>query len=138
MVTTTQVYNFLRSLFSAETYPIVSYDPNTVFRSVAGSAPIASLELNELSTGFTPSINKRRELQHPAQWSWLVIVAFNSEVEFTNLVNRLTETPSFQVSPDSGSTRIVVQRARYTHPPRQEPNTGSKAEFVLNVLVHPK
>lgn len=131
-VTTTQMYNFLYSFFNSKTYAGVSYDPDTRVRSLGADAPIASLELNEENSDFGPSINRRSDNRDMSAWTWNVILTFNVEVDFTVLRDALMSVPYHN------GARVLVQRARYSHPPRQQPNTGSKAEFVLNVLAHPQ
>lgn len=130
-VTTSQMYDFLYAFFSSKTYPSVTYNPDTRARIVGADAEIASLELNEESSTFSQARNHRSDLMDHSIWTWAVQLRFYTEVDFANIRDALSRVPHLQ------GARVLLQRIKYTHPPRQEPNTGSKAEFVLNVLVHP-
>ena len=130
-VTTSQVYAFLYDFFRTQTYPAVTYDPETRDRVVGTGADPASLELTEESSDFAVARNHRQDLRDHASWTWSIIVRFGTEVDFAPVRDALSRVPHLQ------GTRVLIQRIKYTHPPRQEPNVGSKAEFVLNVLIHP-
>lgn len=131
-ISTGKIYQKLLSFFSAAAYPTITYDPETRGRIVGPNAQPASIELNELSSNFAVARNRRQDLLDHTGWQWSVLVTFNQEVDFSLVRDALLE-----VMHVGESTRIALQRIRYVHPPRQEPNTGSRAEFVLNVLVHP-
>lgn len=131
MTPTTEVYLALRALFANASYPAVAYDPNTLVRTTSGSAVPASLELNELNSTFAQSVNRRGDKLDHTTWLWSVQISFNQTVDFSDIRKMLQSVPKIN------QARAILRTARYTHPPRQEANTGSRAEFVLNVLTHP-
>lgn len=136
MVTSTQIYNALYSLFNNAEYPKVVHDSTTRLRTENGTAVPASVEINELQSTFGTARNHRTDRIDHQTWSWEVYVSFNSiEVSFDKLRELLSHMT--HVSDNGMTARIRVERAKYTHPPRQEPATGSRAEFLLIVNPHP-
>lgn len=130
-ITTSVAYDALLAYFKAQTYPQVTYDVTTRARIVGSNVAPASVECNEIGSTFKPSLNRRSDRIDHATWSWQVILNFKGEVDFTNLRNALSNVPNLN------GARVILERAKYTHPPRQEPSGGSRAEFVLNVLLRP-
>jgi len=131
VVETADVYEALLVFFQTATYPGVTYDPATRERLVGAVVLPGSIELNELSSDFAPARNHRDDLRDHSGWLWSAILTFGVEVDFSTVRKALQKV----IHINKG--RIAIQRIRYTHPPRQDPNTGSRAEFVLNVLVQP-
>jgi len=132
LVTTTEMYNFLLGIFQGATYPRIDYDATTRIRSQSASIAPASVELNEQTSNFSDSTTRRDDNRQHSMWTWMANLGFNTEVDFTNIRTTLESIPQLN------GHRVLLQRIRYTHPPRQESNNGSKAEFVLNISVHPK
>lgn len=98
---------------------------------------------NEVRSAYTghPKVQRRRDFQERAGWSWQLILQFHREVSLELFERALMDQPIF-LKEDYGneleSVRLRMVDTVYDHPTEQQPSNGTKATYQFVAEVGPR
>lgn len=131
-VTSTDVYNLLLAVVGTPIYPRVEYDATTHVRILSADlVAIQSFEFNETRISLVQSKNTRAAMLDVGEWVWEAVLRFSHEIDTSALIELLRGVPR------SGQLQLKIQSLQITHPPRQQPNTGTVIKFTVNAVITP-
>jgi hypothetical protein len=137
-----RIQNALLDAVEAGTFPVVRYDRENQRAMVADNdvAFPAGRSANELSSSFGRARRVRtHERLERLRWPWQVIVSFNQQVTLELFERQLSANPPVlprTVNQDQ-QVRLVIQNARYIHPPEQSSPGGTRAVFDFEAELSP-
>jgi hypothetical protein len=96
---------------------------------------------NEVHSTFITGKNRRTLSDDRDTWTWELRLGFPCEVALELFEEEVTVTPiALPRDPDAGFDRQVILRlrdARPTHPPEQQPSTGTRVTYTFEATLSP-
>lgn len=139
----TSVFNALLDLARAGSFRPCVFDAEG-HASISEDASIAPAEVlvNEISSNFNIGASRDKSGLRIGRerWIWQVIVRFNgATVSCADFEAACSRKPPFvRAIEDRPQVRLLLQQARYEHPPYQQPTKGTTAFFTFEAELGPQ
>lgn len=135
-----RVHQTLIQTVKAGPFYAVTYDPQTdealdIDEGVATALTPSSVKANELDAVIdeSPRFRQSQQLER-STWRWLVKAKFSCEVTAWRLEESLmTSPPCLARDSDQRQVQLRLERVEYTHPPTNQPHSGSEINFFFDV-----
>jgi hypothetical protein len=138
----TEIQKALRALAEDGPFYRVVYDATTKEPSVPDTThvPPSSIEVNEVSSNFEESPNKRTRQIDRVSWIFNLMVAFDCEVLLEPFEQAIIETlPVVERDTNEGLLRQVelrlLQAGRYEHPIDSGETSGTQVVYTFEALL---
>ena len=139
----TRVFNALLDLARGGVFRPCVFD-SAGHASISEDASVAPGEVlvNETSSNFAIGATRDRTGLRLGRerWMWQVIVRFNSATVSTAEFEAAcaAKPPFVRAEGDAPQVRLLLQQARYEHPPYQQPTKGTTAFFTFEASLGPQ
>lgn len=94
------------------------------------------------TAAFVEPRSKRTRFRTRDNWTWNAEVAFSCQVSLEEFEDSLGDSPIvLPRDPGNGlpdQVTIFLEEATYSHPPRSEPSSGSRAVFRFVAQISPR
>lgn len=118
------------------TYDKVTGEPNV---DLAYECVPQSIFVREISAAFVPAHTKRTFKRDISQWTFEMSMAFQEEVSTETFEERLCDQPPFiPAEAPFRQVQLNLMGKRITHPPQQQPQTGTRAWFTFHAELTPR
>jgi hypothetical protein len=133
------VHDALMDRIEASDFPLVTFDGGRMFLGdpVRAGTIVASPIGAEWST---PSRNRQTRRLERASWPWELILKFDRRVSLQAFEASMEDDPPIVTRAETGTDQqvtLLVARARYVHPPHNQPSTGTEVVYAINAELSP-
>lgn len=116
----------------------VVYDPETGLATVGTNAIVpATVLANEIAASFALNEQDGRAMTlKKTSWNIELFLAFDQEVLFEEFELQLRKFPPIvtrDTEKNLPQARLMLERVTFSHPPQQQPSSGSQARFIFGV-----
>lgn len=130
-----KIQAFIIGLAKAGSFNNVTYDKTSdlPIYNVVTAATLKSVRCNETGSSFErDSFNGRKLAGRRSSWRFSLLLEFDGEVDLSNFEQTLLD-PLPRV-PDFPHMVLQLSSVSVTHPPQQQPSSGTKAEYLIDIV----